>query len=345
MQDSYKPTSTIKMVCFFVVILAVLAAGLVIGVKYDLAIDQALLPLWQQAQADHAAGEFSLWYWWAILAESVGYFPTYAAAMLLGWCLCATAEKARKKYRLSLLIGGAVFCLGGSTIFVYTSLEYMIKRGTLDISPTVGLFVGLALGVVLIVWGLFSPIQKPVLHRWRTMALFAAGMALSQFAIIQIVKSICQRTRFDDMLALGDFSDFSAWTALPGNGGSSFPSGHTGNAGTILILLVACRLFDACRGDEPAFLCLGYGFTGAVAFGRLLIGRHYLSDTLAAMVIVTLLLMIAWFAPPLARLANVAGQSKKPAPAVPVPRPDMAQQMPVEPAKDDFQKQVWRKRK
>ncbi len=308
MQETYKPTSNLKMAGIFAAVLAVLAAGLVVGAKYDLVIDKALLPLWQQAQADHAAGQPSLWYWWAILTESIaGVWPPYAALVLLGWTFCVSCRTAAPKYKIMRLLLGTVLCVGGSVAAVFTTFNYLAKRGTLLIAPWIGIAGGILVGVLVVLWATVVNISTGQLRRWRTLALFSVGVMLGQQLLTRIVKSICQRTRFDDMLALGDFSGFTPWTQLPGQGGSSFPSGHTASAAVLLILLVACRLFDSCKGDEPAFLALGYGCTGAVAFGRMLIGRHYLSDTLMAALIVTLLVMVVWFVPPLARSAIAAG--------------------------------------
>ena len=73
----------------------------------------------------------------------------------------------------------------------------------------------------------------------------------------------------------------------------SFPSGHTGAAGVLLVLTVGCLMFESMREDEPGWLFLGYGFAAAVGFGRMLTGRHYLSDVCMAILIDSLLLLIA----------------------------------------------------
>lgn len=63
---------------------------------------------------------------------------------------------------------------------------------------------------------------------WGTVYLLAG------LAAINIIKAVWQRTRFDDMLTAagggfeGAFAQFTSWMQPFGNGGSSFPSGHTG---------------------------------------------------------------------------------------------------------------------
>ncbi len=309
-QDSYRPTGTVKMLIIFIALLAVFAAGLAVGAKYDLVIDQALLPIWQQASADHAAGQFSFWYWLAILTESLGVLPAYAVGAVLGWCLVVGSRRGRAQQRMPRLIAGVVLTLAGCIAMTYTAFEYLDKRDVYASGLDWWVLSGVLLAAAVVAWAMLSRIGAPKLRAWRTLSLFWLGMSVVQYAIIHIIKPILQRTRFDDMLAVGSFEDFTPWTALPGNGGSSFPSGHTGSAGVLIVLLVACRLFDSCRGDEAGFLFLGYGATLTVAFGRMLIGRHYLSDTMISLVIDTVLVMVIWFVPVLKRAALAGAESE-----------------------------------
>lgn len=289
----------LKTLCVVLGIAAVLAVGLAVGAKYDLAIDQALRPVWLAAEEKHAAGEFSLWYTWAIVAEVVGTFPAYLAATLLGWCLCAGARR-RSRTRVARLAVGTALLAGSCAALSWTVAHYLQKR---QLTAGNGWWIALPLLAfpLLLAWALFGRVGRTRLRRWHTLGILWAGMSLAQWLVVQLGKGIWQRTRFDDMAAVGDFSAFTRWTRLPGNGGSSFPSGHTASAGVLLVLVCACRLFESCRDDEAGFLFVGYGFAGAVAFGRLLIGRHYLSDTMAALVIDSLLLGVVWFVPAIAR--------------------------------------------
>lgn len=289
---------------------AALAAGLILAVRYDLQIDQALNGLWQKAVQQREQGKITGWYAWAVAAETLAPWPAYAPLPVLGWCLCAAARRIKKYRALRLVFGVALLGAGGIALSFSTFSELQ-KRESVAAGTQAQLAVGLAAAVLLFVWAWLAGTPKKRaqgrigdgnLYRWTVLALFWAGMTLSQLAVIRFMKGIWQRTRFDDLLKAGDFSDFTTWLQVPGNGGNSFPSGHTASMGVILILVVACRLFEACRDDEAGFLFLGYGVTAATAFGRMLIGRHYLSDTLCAILVDSLLLALAWYLPPLSRL-------------------------------------------
>jgi membrane-associated phospholipid phosphatase len=101
-------------------------------------------------------------------------------------------------------------------------------------------------------------------------------------AVVYPIKTLWARTRFDDMLAAGSFEAFTPWFRPLGFGGSSFPSGHTANAACILALLVLCDLFPGWGKRRRLVTALCWAFIALMATARIVIGRHFLSDTLAA---------------------------------------------------------------
>ncbi len=279
------------------VVCALLAAGLLVGIKYDLTVAQALLPLWQQGAAQHAAGEGSVWYVWAILAEALGSLPAFACMPMLGWCLCCGEGRhllARSRLRQPARFWvGLALILAGSITVACSALHYFAKREFYTVGIFGRILWGLALAAVILVWSMLSHRSAAALHRGQALGIAWCLFSLLQCGIIQLLKAIWQRSRFDHMAAAGDFSAYTPWLQLPGNGGDAFPSGHTGAAGVLLVLTVGCLLFESMREDEPGWLFLGYSFALAVGFGRMLAGRHYLSDVCMALLIDSLLLLIA----------------------------------------------------
>lgn len=334
MQKTEKNARAAKAAAFIAAAALVLAAGLALAARYDLSLNLALRPLWEAGQAAHAAGQRSVWYTWGILAECLGPLPAYAAAVLVGWGLCAETRRTRRS-RTGRLLAGVLLVLGGMLAAAASMAACLKRRQVLTLPQLLVWGVGLLAGAAVLAWALCSRISAADLRRWRALSLLWAAMDVGQLAVVNLLKLLWQRTRFDDLLAAGDLSGFTHWLQAPGGGGSSFPSGHTASAGVLLVLVFACRLFDSCKGDEAGFLFVGYGFTGAVAFGRLLIGRHYLADTLAAIAIDSLLLAALWFAPPVKRwLARVTAVSPGPG-AVP---PEKENRLPPPP-----KKQPWRR--
>ena len=275
---------------------AVLALGLCIGAKYDLVIAQALLPLWQQGAAQYAAGEGSVWYVWAILAEALGSLPAFVCMPVLGWCLCCGEGRhllARGRLRQPVRFWvGLVLILAGCITVACSALHYFAKRDFYTVGIFGRVLYGLALAAVVLVWSMLSRRSAAALHRGQALGIVWCLFSLLQCGIIQLLKALWQRSRFDLMAEAGDFSAFTPWLQFPGNGGDSFPSGHTGAAGVLLALTVGCLLFDAMQEDETGWLTFGYGFALAVGFGRMLAGRHYLSDVCMALLIDSLVLLI-----------------------------------------------------
>lgn len=288
---------------------AALLIGLALAARYDLVIDQALLPLWQAAAARHVAGKGSLWYWWAVLAESIGSLPAWAAAPVLGWAMCGgvCAGRVRPDAAARLRItAGVVLAAVGGAVMMQICFDALASRQAAQLAVWLRLLLGGCVGAGVAVWAAWSGAPAAAWQRRRVAALVWAGMSVAQYAVIHILKPIWQRARFDEMLAGGSFADFTVWYRLPGGGGSSFPSGHTGSAGVLLALAAICCICGGSRAAQAGWLCGGYLLAGAVAFGRLLIGRHFLSDTLMALAIDSLLLAVLWFTPLLARLCRMA---------------------------------------
>ena len=122
-----------------------------------------------------------------------------------------------------------------------------------------------------------------------------SGDLLAGLAAINIIKAVWQRTRFDDMLTAagggfeGAFAQFTSWMQPFGNGGSSFPSGHTAAACSVFILTLACDVCLKWNRRRTLVWALCWAYVAFMALCRLVIGRHYLSDTLAAAFVMLLL--------------------------------------------------------
>ena len=118
---------------------------------------------------------------------------------------------------------------------------------------------------------------------------------LAGLAATNIIKAVWQRTRFDDMLTAagggfeGAFAQFTSWMQPFGNGGSSFPSGHTAAACSVFILTLACDVCLKWNRRRTLVWALCWAYVAFMALCRLVIGRHYLSDTLAAAFVMLLL--------------------------------------------------------
>ncbi|MEG0617058.1 MAG: phosphatase PAP2 family protein [Oscillospiraceae bacterium] len=212
----------------------------------------------------------------SVLMECFGTLPLYLP-FLLFFSLAASDNKIKSKLRI--IATGFGLCASAAVVFV--GVSGLIKRKYIP-DMSVGYVAGAAVFIMCVtIMFLFrcKDNTKPKLY-----FLFGVGCVYSVLGtvIINILKLIWKRTRYDDMLALGNFDKFTSWLQPFGNGGTSFPSGHTAAASIIFVLIVGCSLFAKWQGKEKLVWTLCGLFVAFMAINRLIIGRHFFSDTVAA---------------------------------------------------------------
>lgn len=72
----------------------------------------------------------------------------------------------------------------------------------------------------------------------------------------------------------------------------SFPSGHTGNAACALLLGVLPVICQKLKGKENLLFFIGVIFTLTVAFSRIIVGAHFLTDVTIGMSVTFLIEVI-----------------------------------------------------
>lgn len=253
--------------------LAVFFAGFALAAFYDLAITRAL---------------YNPNNLFAIFMEGFGWYPAFLPALFyFALLLCAPAG-AQKPWSRA---GAAIVLPCGFAAMYHSSYGTLVKRGLTTGPANPRTWGWLAAGLVfaaLLLWlaGRLNAGQRQKAKFW---ALCGFCYMLANQALINLIKAIWQRTRFDDMLATGSFAAFTPWYQPLGNGGSSFPSGHTANAVSILLAIVLLDMAAVYGKRRMAAYAACWLYIAAMAFARLVIGRHFLSDTLAGAGIMALL--------------------------------------------------------
>lgn len=256
----------------FFAALAALAAVLLAAAAFcDLPLDQAL----------YAPGNP-----FGIVLEAFCYWPLYLPVALLGAVWTFLYRQNASRHVLGEVLVIAVF-FG----LLSQSLPNLSARGLLTLSDSMVAFLSLALALALTVLliSIVSRWSRATLIRADFLFKFGVALCLADNVVINALKLLWRRPRFDDLTAAGNLASFRPWYLPLGPGGTSFPSGHTAAACGVLTLLLLPLLFERCRGRELAIAGGCYGFIALAAFSRLIMGRHYLSDTVAAAVLMTLL--------------------------------------------------------
>ena len=236
--------------------------GMLCALQWDLTLSQALYcPTWMPA----------------IVMESHGFYTLYLPCLLWLFFLGAKRRLAGAPLWQSFLLyltGAAA-----TALLFWSGLHGLEKRNVAG-----AFLIHLAVWAVLLVGGvLLAFYSKTTVQQMEFSFRWSVIFALTSTAVINIMKLVWSRTRFDDMLAANGNTDaFTSWLHPFANGGSSFPSGHTAAACGIFVLVLLCDVLPAWHKKRTLVWGVCWAYIAFMAFTRIVIGRHFLSDTLMA---------------------------------------------------------------
>ncbi len=268
-------TKRTKFLQWFLPMAFLYCAGFIIAANWDLQINQALY---------HPKGIFVLF------MEVFGWLPAVIPALL--YAMLWVGGSAQFRPPLVQRLAGLLVLLGGTPILFLQAYGYLTKRGALETGFVWKVGLGAFVFIALLGFGMKKVWKLPdaLYKKLHFFAFWGTVYMMGNQLVVYALKTIWQRTRFDDMVAAGSFDAFTPWYMPFGNGGSSMPSGHTANAAGILILIVLCDLFPKWNKNRKAVYAICWGYIALMAAARIVIGRHFLSDTLAASGLMAILL-------------------------------------------------------
>ncbi|MBQ9746384.1 MAG: phosphatase PAP2 family protein [Clostridia bacterium] len=151
--------------------------------------------------------------------------------------------------------------------------------GTGDLIVAIPLTIIASLAVILVA----LMISQKAADRLLVPAIICAVMLASLLVGVQFIKALWGRIRFRDLFEAMDFSGFTAWY-VPSffSGGKSFPSGHTANAAALglIPLFYSAKLKKRFPWLAKATYIAVAVWAVVMAFTRITVGAHYLSDVL-----------------------------------------------------------------
>lgn len=235
--------------CFY----GLMAAALAVAVFYDLAIDIRL---------NNPENIFALW------LRNTGEVPSRLICPLAGTVLFYAASARWEK------AAGFLLALGGSAYLGYYFGKYFFLE---EHRMLFSLLWGVGFGLVALLAG--SLIPRELMNKLRAAAWIGVLVMAAQLLCVEGLKYLWGRVRFRDLLAAGNYDAFTSWLHPNGiNGNKSFPSGHTAGAGMSYLMMLLPFCTDRFQGKERACFLLPFVYTSLVAFSRLIMGAHYLSD-------------------------------------------------------------------
>ena len=234
-------------------VLAVIAMGF--AAFFDLKID---------AWLNNPTNPFCVWLY------NTGEMPARLLTPIAGAVIAYTVDKKWQK------ILGALICLGGSAYFgTYVGKYFFIEENRFVFS----LVWGIGFGVTLLIVGSVVKIPKRLKKPLLILAIAGLAAMAAQIFFIEGMKHLWGRVRFRDLLAAGSNDAFTPWYVINGlNGNKSFPSGHTAGAGMSYLLMLLPFVFKKWENKKQLCFWVPFVYTSVVAFTRLVMGAHYLSD-------------------------------------------------------------------
>lgn len=207
--------------------------------------------------------------------------------------------------------GGLLLLLSGTALTCFVPTRY------LPVSPALLAGIGLVLsaGTVLIVRRLAKGADRAVINR---VALAILLVILCELLVVNLIKVCWGRPRMRLVVSHPEAYFFPWWrrgTALKapltaaGVGADefkSFPSAHTANAATLLLLGLVPYLKPSLQRYRKVLVAFGFGWTAVVALSRIMLGAHYLTDTAVGFLIcfLSIYLICGAIFRPLCRVRN-----------------------------------------
>lgn len=231
------------------------AVALCFAAFFDLKID-----IW----LNNPENPFCVWFY------NTGEIPCRLIMPFAGTVIFYTADKMWQK------IAGALVNLGGSAYMgTYIAKHFFVYENQLAF----GIVYGIGFGVMLLLFGKLINIPEKLKKPLFVLAVAGIAVMAVQLSCIEGMKYLWGRVRFRDLLAQESYDAFTPWYVLNGiNGNKSFPSGHTAGAGMSYLLMLFPFVFDKFKNKKQLCFWIPCIYTSIVAFTRLVMGAHYLSD-------------------------------------------------------------------
>ena len=214
---------------------------------------------------------FSIWF------QNTGEIPSRLICPIAGTVLFYTYKTKLEQ------AAGLIICLGGSAYFGYYIGKYFfIEENRMLFS----IIYGLGFGIVCLILGQLINVPDKYRELIRKAAILGIIVMFLQLAVVEGLKYLWGRVRFRDLIAAGSYDAFTPWYKINGiNGNKSFPSGHTAGAGMSYLIMLLPYISDKWKNRTQICFWTAFIYTSVVAFTRLVMGAHYLSDVTAGGII------------------------------------------------------------
>lgn len=249
---------------------AFLLAMMVIGSIWDFPISKAVYD---------PGNPFGLFF------AGFGEYPAALGFAAGGAMLLSARNREKRLVGVLQMIAGCWFILSGA------AMAAMLPKGYLDIST--GLSVGIGLiCTALTVWGVARLCRGADRNTVIRVAAVFLLVIFADILMVNLIKIPWGRARMR-LVAVDDRAYFMPWwqpgkslrdilvaAGVAAEEFKSFPSGHTANASSLMLLCLLPMLRPRLAAKQTLLFLIGFFWTVLVGVSRIIMGAHYLTDTI-----------------------------------------------------------------
>ncbi len=239
-----------------------------------------------------------------LIISVIGTLPGYGMFALMGGGFLALGLRKDAKVWLKVLF--IILGVGLTLLGVYFSgREFFGDNGFywLGVPTFVGYFIALPVMGGLGFLGYWIVFKSNKEFLWLLFTILAVAVFMSLVPGVTMLKSIFHRPRFR---SLGGEVEFHSWwepctnykllmehTGLANEEFKSFPSGHAGAAAVFMFASLIPLIDEKYQKLQLPIFYGGLAWVLLVAFARILVGAHFLSDVSMGAILTLICLLIA----------------------------------------------------
>lgn len=255
---------------YIVVIIACIVA-MAVGAKYDWVITDSLY---------NPKNVFG------ILFEGLSWIPIYSFLPIWG-----ATMMMRNKNNMYVFAAGTVLLIATNSAFAYKACSDFAERGFIQkANPYICGIIGGVIAAVIFL--LMRNLKATTIRKIQAVCAFAFVYMIGYMGGIVTLKVIFGRDRYEDIITGGSFAFADWFKPVFFSDGSSFPSGHVSAAMGVLVLLLLPFIFKAFKNKQWPLFIGSYVYVAVTAVSRMIMGRHFLSDTAMAILVMTIIFMV-----------------------------------------------------
>ena len=219
-----------------------------------------------------------------------GEYPAALGIAAAGAMLLVARNREKRFKSVLQIFAGGWFILSGA------AMAAMLPKGYLEIPTWLSVGIGLTC-TGLTVWGTFCLCNCADRSTAIRVAVTVLLVIFTDIILVNVIKVPWGRARMR-LVAVDERVCFMPWWQLgsglketliaagvPAEEFKSFPSGHTANASALMLLCLIPMLRTQLAKKQNLLFGIGLFWTALVALSRIMMGAHYLTDTVVGFAI------------------------------------------------------------